>query len=114
MTKASTKMAAAKPRPTSLMTIWPPKMNDRNTRIMISAAAVMTRPVSAWPTVDGPLTVAGADPFLVHAADQEDLVVHRQAEEDGEHQHRQEHLDGPGLGEARAGTCPSPTGRPPS
>ena len=44
-------MAAANPRPTSLMTIWPPKMNDRNTRIMISAAAVMTRPVSACPTV---------------------------------------------------------------
>ena len=51
-TKASMMMAAAKPMPNSLMTkalLTKPK--ERNTRIMMSPAAVMTRPVSAWPRV---------------------------------------------------------------
>ncbi len=29
---------------------WPPKMKAANTQAMMTAAAVMTWPVSAWPT----------------------------------------------------------------
>ena len=62
MTKASMRMAAAKPMPTSSITRCPPKMNDTNTKIMMSAAAVITRPVSAWPAVDGALGCPGRGP----------------------------------------------------
>jgi nitrate/nitrite-specific signal transduction histidine kinase len=34
-----------------MMASWPVRMNAANTRIMISEAAVMTRPVSAWPRI---------------------------------------------------------------
>ena len=46
---ASTRMPAASPMPNSLITRSPPKTNDPNTRIMMSAAAVMVLPVAANP-----------------------------------------------------------------
>ncbi len=46
------------------MGIWPPMMNDANTRIMISEAAVMTRPVSAWPRITARLL----SPVSVHSS----------------------------------------------
>jgi len=42
---------------------------------------------------DGLAVVAPAVPLLVDTADEEHLVVHRQSEQDREHQHRQERLD---------------------
>ena len=48
---ASTKIALPSPMPNSLITRASPRMNDVNTAIMISPAAVMMPPVSAWPTV---------------------------------------------------------------
>ena len=50
-TKASSSTAPASPMPNSAITRWPPKTNARNTLIMIAAAAVMTRPVVACPTM---------------------------------------------------------------
>ncbi len=49
MKMASTAMPAASPIPNSLMTRLPPRMNEANTRIMMSAAAVMVLPVAARP-----------------------------------------------------------------
>ncbi len=47
-TKASMTMAAAKPMPNSWITSeLLIRLNDKKTRIMMRAAAVMTRPVSA-------------------------------------------------------------------
>ena len=72
---------------------------------MIVAAAVITRAVSMpGPHRDGS---AAEHPLLVHPADQEHLVVHGQAEQDGQRHHRQEGLDRPGLPQAeRVGPQP--------
>ena len=47
------------------------------------------------------LVVARVHPLLVHPRHQEDLVVHGEAKEDGDHDDRQERLD-----RARAGSSP--------
>ena len=60
---------------------------------MIVAAAVITRPVDASPSSTARVASRRRDPFLVYARDQEHLVVHRQAEHDREHQHRDARLD---------------------
>jgi hypothetical protein len=52
--------------------------------------------------------VAGGDPLLADTGEDEDLVVHGEAEEDGEHHHRQERHDGHGLVEADGVEAPSP------
>ena len=49
MKTASTRIPPASPMPNSLITTWPPRMNEPNTRIMISAAAVIVFPVAAKP-----------------------------------------------------------------
>ena len=46
-------------------------------------------------------------PLLVDAADQEHLVVHREPEQDREHDHRQERLDRPGLVDAEQARPPA-------
>ena len=57
---------------------------------MMSAADVMTRPVEAMPlTIEVWLSPRG-DVLLAHPGQQEDLVVHRETEQDGEHEHRDE------------------------
>ena len=109
-TIASRNTAAARPKPNSLIARSSPSMNDRNTQIMIAAAALITRPVKAIPSATARRGVAVADPFLAHARDQEHLVVHRQAEHDREHQHRDPRLDR-ALGRRRAGPPASPSGR---
>ena len=53
-------------------------------------------PGHGQPVAHRVVRVARVDPFLVHARDEEDLVVHRQAEHDGEDHDRQERLDRPG------------------
>ena len=52
---------------------------------------------------------AQAAPLFLHPADGEDLVVHGQPEEHGEHDHREERLDRPGSGQAEDGGYPSPS-----
>src|SRR5215472_19275551 len=49
---------------------------------------------------DGAPAVAAVDPFLVYPADQEYLVVHGQAEQDGQRNWRQERFDGAGIAQA--------------
>ena len=94
---ASRKTALARPMPNSAITRCPASRNEPKTQIMIVAAAVITRPVAAWPMRTECRLSRGVHPLLVHAADQEHLVVHRQAEQDREHHHRQERLDRPGA-----------------
>ena len=49
MITASKKTALARPIPNSLITRSSPRANEANTRIMIDAAAVITRPVVCSP-----------------------------------------------------------------
>ena len=72
---------------------------------MIAAAAVITRPVAREAVADRALASRRAHPLLVDAADQEDLVVHREAEEDREQHHGQERVDRARL--------PTPSSSPP-
>ena len=52
---------------------------------MIVAAAVIVFAGRREAVRDRVLVVAGLEPFLMDARDEEDLVVHRQAEQDREH-----------------------------
>ena len=74
---------------------------------MIVAAAVITRPVDAWPVMTAARLSPRVHPLLVHAADQEDLVVHRQAEQHGERQHRHERVDRTGPAETERVRTPA-------
>src|SRR5580700_5989819 len=53
------------------------------------------------------VVVAGGDPFLADPGDQEDLVIHGQAEQDRDHQHGQERFDRPGLAEVKQPQAPA-------
>ena len=64
-----------------------------NTTTMISRGRRDHPGGAADPERDAAVRVAGRDPGLVHPGEQEDLVVHRQPEHDGEHQHRHERRD---------------------
>ena len=59
-----------------------------NTTIMMSAALVMGRPVRAMPSRMASLRVAGGLVALADRGQQEQLVVHRQPEEQGEEEQR--------------------------
>ena len=50
----------------------------------------------------------GEDPLLAHAADEEDLVVHREPEEHREHDDRDGHVDRAGPADPEDGRAPSP------
>ena len=52
--------------------------------------------------------VAGLVVLLLDAGEEEDLVVHGQAEHDGEEHHRDERLDGPAAGDADQVLAPAP------
>ena len=66
------------------------------TTTMIAAAAVMTLAVAARPSATEVRLSPVRLPLLPHPREQEHLVVHRQAEHDGEQHHRH-----PGLDRAR-------------
>ena len=59
-------------------------------RTMISAAEVITRPVVARPVDHRLVRVVGLLVGLAHVAHEEDLVVHREPEQDREHHQRHE------------------------
>src|SRR5213079_2120325 len=89
---ASRNTAIARPNPKSLMSRSSPSTKALNTKIMISAAAVITQAVGNCRRV-----VPCAVVLLSHAREQEHLVVHREAEDDREQHHRGPRLDGTGL-----------------
>ena len=60
---------------------------------MTIAAAVMIRPVRSSPMRDRPRVVVRLVPRLAHPRDEEDLVVHREAEEHREQEDRDPALD---------------------
>ena len=100
-----------RPRPNSLSWRSSPRAKAPNTQNMISAAAVMTRAVAARPSATAvALSFVRSYSSLIRR-EQEHLVVHRQAEHDGEQEHRDPRLDRAGCGRRRSGPCPSPTGR---
>ena len=59
------------------------------TMTMISAALVTMRPVRASPKLTAAAVVVRLQPVLAHAREQEDLVVHGDAEDGAEQHHRQ-------------------------
>ena len=65
-----------------------PSTNERKTHTMIVAAAVITRPVVATPSTTAREASRRLHPLLVDARDEEHLVVHREAEDDREQDHR--------------------------
>ena len=90
---ASMSTATDRPRPNSLTTRSDSPRKLPNTTTMMAAAAVITRAVDGQPVGHRGAAVAGAVPLLPDPGEQEHLVVHRQAEHDGEQHHRHERLD---------------------
>ena len=78
---------------------------------MMSAAAVTTRAACWKPCTTEPRGFAGLHELLAHARDEEHLVVHREAEQHGHEQDRQEAQDRAGLDVQELGRT-SPTGTP--
>ena len=75
-------------RPSSVGGIGPVTPKAMNTTIMMSAAFVIGRPVRAMPSRIARLGVAGGLVALADRGEQEQLVVHRQAEQQGEEEQR--------------------------
>ena len=78
----------ARVRPSSVGGIGPVTPKAMNTTIMISAALVIGRPVRAMPSRMARLGVAGGFVALPDRGEQEQLVVHRQPEQQGEEEQR--------------------------
>ena len=72
-----------------------PSTKLANTHTMIRAAAVMTRAVEARPSATAVRVVVRAVVLLPDPGEEEHLVVHREAEDDGEQHHRRPRLDRP-------------------
>ena len=77
-----------------------PAAKPAKTAMMMSAAPVMSRAVEPTPKATEPGGVAGLRVALLDPAEQEHLVVHREAEEDGEEEERHPGLDRVDLLEA--------------
>ena len=80
--------AVARPTPNCLIVGSPLRMKLANTDAMIRAAAVVIRALDARPEADRLPRLLALVVVAVDVADQEDLVVHRQAEQPGEHHQR--------------------------
>ena len=72
----------------TLMSVPGDDDSARNARNRISAAPVTSRPVRPRPATTAVVGVAGLVVLLAHPGQDEDLVVHRQAEQEREDQHR--------------------------
>src|SRR4029453_1182814 len=91
---ASSRTATARPKPNILRTRLSSTMNEPNTTTMMAAAARRAgASQSAGHGLDG---IVGSDVLRPHPGEQEHLVVHRQAEDDGEQDHGDERFDGGG------------------
>ena len=84
MSVASSSTATARPKPICWNITRSPAAKPAKTATMISAAPVMMPAVAPTPSVTGQRVVAGPVVVLLDAAEQEDLVVHREAEQHGE------------------------------
>ena len=88
-------MAMATPMALTMMTLA--KAKAAKTTTMMAAALVMRRPLRARPSV----TARVLSPWASHSSwtrlREQDLVVHRQAEDDAEEEDGQRRLDGPWL-----------------
>ena len=93
MRVASSSTATARPKPRNCIIRTRAKAKAPNTRIMMSAAEVITDAVRRQPLHRRLGVLAGAVVRLLDPAQQEHLVVHAQAEDDGEHHHRHDHED---------------------
>ena len=90
---ASTAIATARPTPNCFTVGSPLRMKLANTLTMISAAEVITRALVASPRItDSRLSSVSVKCSWIRET-QEHLVVHREAEQDREHQQRHEALD---------------------
>ena len=89
---ASMNTAVARPRPNILTVTSSVATKARNTLIMISAADVITLAVVARPSTTLRVAVTGPLELLTDPGQEEHLVVHREPEEDGEHDHRDERV----------------------
>ena len=107
-TVASMNTANARPKPTSFSTRRSESTKLPNTQIMIAAAAVMSRAVLARPCATAVGVVVRAVVLLLDAAEQEHLVVHREAEHDREQHHRDPRLDRAFLADADEVLHPAP------
>ena len=97
---ASMTTATASPTPIIWMKLMPLVAKAPTTTTKSSAALVMMRPVRCSPRETASVVVPGAVPLLADAAQQEHLVVHREAERHREHQHRLRRLEGARRGES--------------
>ena len=95
MISASVRIATASSRPNSLLMRSGVSMNAMNTADMMIAAAKTTRPIAADAVSDRVLRVLAVDVLLADPAHQEDLVVHREPEQDRERDRWHEALDRP-------------------
>ena len=93
MMVASRAMATARPTPMALVMRMLVVANDPATMTMISAALVMMRPVRSRPKPTAWRLSWVVKPGLAHARQQEHLVVHGDAEQAAEHDHRQRGVD---------------------
>ena len=90
---ASRMTPSASARPSCLRPVTEPARKPQNAAAMISAADVTIRPVRSRPVATAYALSPGLVPGLAHAGDDEDLVVHREPEEDGEEEDRDPALD---------------------
>ncbi len=88
ITVASSRMPAARPVASTLISVSGPDASDTNARNRISAALVTRRPVRPMPRI----TAVSVEPVASYSSrmrdEDEHLVVHRQAEQEREHHQR--------------------------
>ena len=87
-TVASMSSATSMPMPIIFMKTMPDRPKAPMTTASSSAALVMIRPVFWTPVATAQVVVVGPVPLLADPGEQEHLVVHRQPEQDGQHQDR--------------------------
>ena len=108
---ASIRIAAARPKPSCFMSTVESVTKIANTATITVAAAVTTPAVDLIPCATAS-SVEAAVVGLPDAAQDEHVVVHREAEEDHEHEQREPRGDRPVESKPRR-PRPSPTGRRP-
>ena len=107
-TVASSAIATASPTPISLICGMPVPAKIAKTATMIRAALEIVPALAARPCGDGLLVVAGGLVALLDAREHEDLVVHREAEDDRQQERGRDRLDVAERLEAQEAVEPAP------
>ena len=97
---ASTSRATSMPIPIIFMNTMPLVEKAPITTASSRAALVMMRPVRCTPVATARVVVVGEVPLLPDPGEQEDLVVHRQPDQDRQHEDRLGRVEEAGRGEA--------------